>query len=690
MTDKYSNIPESLKKLNQWVCYKLVYNEKRSKHDKIPKNPHNGYNAKSNDRATWSDYETAVKAVKLYNFDGIGIELEDEIFCVDLDNVIDENGNLTEEAKDIVKTLDSYTEYSPSKKGLHIICKGKISCTGKRKRNIEMYSSKRFFTVTGDILGSNKDIEQRSQRAEIIYNKYLKEDKQELSFVKLELSDNEIIDKASSAKNGDLFKKLWNGNAQGYNSPSEADQALCNILAFYCGDNFKRIDNLFCKSGLYREKWDRLDYKSKTINKAISDCKNTFSGYEKSDKKPIPKNKKTLTIFGEEFKILNEKALSYYLKSINVNVRYNVIKRAVEIKGVKSDYNPETLQNDLPVILFDNLKGKLKKCDKSSICDLLSVIAGKNRFNPVIEMIGNAKWDGKDRIQELFSILNIGETDELSKTLIKKWLWQALSMAKNEFNGAYGADGILVLQGKQGIGKTTFVRKIAVHQELCKLGQYLDTKDKDTYRRCCSAWIVELGEIETTFKSDLERLKAFITAEIDEYRLPYGRSDQTLARRTAIIGTCNSEKFLIDPTGSRRFWTVPITSIDLDRLSNFDVLQLWLQVEEKTKNNRQGFRLTKDEQLKLAERNTVHEKPLKGQSEVIDVLSKTNKNLVYRDVTVSDFKENHSELKRYSVEQISTVLNKLDIKSKIVPVLINGKRTTKRVRNLPIWGCNYE
>lgn len=324
MTDKYSNIPESLKKLNQWVCYKLVYNEKRSKYDKIPKNPHNGYNAKSNDTATWSDYETAVKAVKLYNFNGIGIELENGIFGVDLDNVIDKNGSLTEEAKDIIKILDSYTEYSPSKKGLHIICKGEIPGKGKRKCNIEMYSSGRFFTVTGDILGSNKDIEQRSQQAQIIYDKYFNDDKQELSAIKSDFSDSEIIDKASSAKNGDLFKKLWNGNAQGYNSLSEADQALCNILAFYCGDDFNRIDSLFRKSGLYREKWNRLDYKSKTINKAISDCKNTFSGYEKqllnkSSNGYVPYyiNQKTNPKTGEIKFTVNCPLLSKYIRENN-------------------------------------------------------------------------------------------------------------------------------------------------------------------------------------------------------------------------------------------------------------------------------------------------------------------------------------------------------------------------------------
>lgn len=68
--------------------------------------------------------------------------------------------------------------------------------------------------------------------------------------------------------------------------------------------------------------------------------------------------------------------------------------------------------------------------------------------------------------------------------------------------------------------------------QLCKLGQHLDSRDKDTYRRAVSAWIVEFGEIETTFRSDLERLKAFITAEIDEYRpIRQGRSDPGAAYR---------------------------------------------------------------------------------------------------------------------------------------------------------------
>ena len=123
--EQYKNIPESLKQLNQWVCFKLVYNEKKGKHDKIPKDPKTGYNAKANDPATWSDFQTAVKAVSKYGFDGIGIEFANGIFGVDLDGVV-KDGKLTPEAQDIIRTLDSYTEYSPSGKGIHILCRGTI------------------------------------------------------------------------------------------------------------------------------------------------------------------------------------------------------------------------------------------------------------------------------------------------------------------------------------------------------------------------------------------------------------------------------------------------------------------------------------------------------------------------------------------------------------------------------------
>ena len=112
-------------------------------------------------------------AVSKYGFDGIGIQFANGIFGVDLDDVV-KDGRLTPEAQDIIRTLDSYTEYSPSGKGIHILCRGTIPPKDRRRGNIEMYSEGRFFTVTGKVFGQPKEVEERTAQAAIIHAKYIK------------------------------------------------------------------------------------------------------------------------------------------------------------------------------------------------------------------------------------------------------------------------------------------------------------------------------------------------------------------------------------------------------------------------------------------------------------------------------------------------------------------------------------
>ena len=380
-------------------------------------------------------------------------------------------------------------------------------------------------------------------------------------------------------------------------------------------------------------------------------------------------------------RILDLDTFEQYLFENGISVRYNVITKEAEIQGVNSIFNPETLAADLHIILHDQLKKEFR-CTKELVADLLGVVSGKYRFNPVIDMLRDVKWDYTERVVPLFEILHLPTEDNLSRTLVSKWLFQCWAMAQNELKNGYGADGLLVLQGPQGIGKTSFVRKLGVRPELVKLGQYIDTHDKDTTRRCTSAWIVELGELETTLRSDLERLKAFITAERDEYRLPYGRADQIQARRTSLIATCNTVRFLIDPTGSRRFWTVPVEKIDLDRLAEFDALQLWAEVKDLAADKPNHFRLTREEQAQLARRNLEHEKPLKGQLEVEDIINTARAepgSFEWRDGTVSEFKTYNDTLRGYSIQQISQALDKLGLTTQ--KKRLSGP--VHRVRNLP-------
>lgn len=378
---------------------------------------------------------------------------------------------------------------------------------------------------------------------------------------------------------------------------------------------------------------------------------------------------------------LTEESLDEYLAANGITVRLNVITHEVEAGGVECCYNPESTRNDLPVILYDELKQRFR-CDKQTLCDLLNLIAGRNRYNPVLELINLCEWDGEDYLGQLVEILGIREDDTLSQTLLYKWAVQCYQLLHNQIGLNVSADGMLVLQGPQGCGKTSFVRQIGIRPDFVKLGQWIDPKDKDTMLRCTSAWIVELGEIETTLRSDLERLKAFITAEADEYRLPYARAANKTARRTSLVGTCNSERFLIDPTGSRRFWTIPVDHIDLNRLMSFPALRFWRQIKVLCEGHPDDFRLTKEEQQQLALRNTAHEKPLKAQLEIEDIIAEAEAdpdNYEWRLTTVSAFKEEYASLKRYDVRQIGAALDKLGYMQKRIQA--NGRR--ERLRELP-------
>lgn len=379
--------------------------------------------------------------------------------------------------------------------------------------------------------------------------------------------------------------------------------------------------------------------------------------------------------------------MSEYLAASGITVRLNVVTHEIEVAGMTTGYNPETSRNDLPIILYDELK-QVYKCDKQVVADLLNVLAGKNRYNPVLELIGLGSWDGEDYLGQLIEILGIQNDDLLSQHLLMKWAVQCYTLLKNQIGMSLSADGMLALQGPQGCGKTSFVRQIGIRPNFVKLGMWIDPRDKDTLIRCTSAWIVELGEIETTLRSDLERLKSFITAESDEYRLPYARADSKTARRTSFVGTCNSERFLIDPTGSRRFWTIHVENVDLNRLMEFPSLKFWRQIKYLAEERGVAPRLTAEERQQLEERNCAHEKALKAQLELEDIFADVEADpsgFEWRMTTVSEFKAEYSSLSRYSVQQISSALDKLGYTMKRSRV--DGKQV--RLRELPLhkWGC---
>ena len=294
MSTKYDNIPEELRALPQWVCFKKVSRE-NGHISKEPRNPKNGYGAKANDRNTWTDFDTAVKAVEKWNLDGVGFEFANGYVGIDLDHVL-ENGQIVDPAAaDIIRSVKSYTEVSPSGTGLHIICKGQLPAGSNRKGNIEMYCTGRYFTMTGEIYQGRNQIQECTAAIAGMHRKYIgQQDVHERASASpaaapapVTLSDDEIIRKASEASNGALFRQLWSGDwaGAGYPSQSEADMAFVKLLVYWTNGDAQRVDSLYRQSSLMRDKWDRRQsgstYGALTIDRALRE----FTPYTGPDRK---------------------------------------------------------------------------------------------------------------------------------------------------------------------------------------------------------------------------------------------------------------------------------------------------------------------------------------------------------------------------------------------------------------------
>ena len=273
MSITFSSLPQALQELahlKQWVCHK----------DKIPIDPTRRTNAKSNDPATWGDFATAYRAFQTGMYDGIGIEFglyeagTLQIAGIDLDHVVRSDGTLEPFAVKIVEKMNSYTEYSPSGTGLHILCRVKLPAIGNKKglengTAIEMYNNGRYFTVTGKMYGEAHGVCERTNEFKELHEKYFGRAKAEENFEVRphvsDLTDRELLERIFSSSRGYEVRKLYSGDTSGYASHSEADLALVAHLLFWTGGDENRVDRMFRGSGLMRAKWDRADYRLRTL-----------------------------------------------------------------------------------------------------------------------------------------------------------------------------------------------------------------------------------------------------------------------------------------------------------------------------------------------------------------------------------------------------------------------------------------
>jgi putative DNA primase/helicase len=297
MTYHFQNIPTELKNTPHWILWR---SEKRDgKPTKVPYQI-SGEMAQSNNKRSWSTFPTVVKFYEKGGYDGIGFMFskDDPFVGIDIDHCVNE-GALTELAEDVIETVQSYTEYSPSGDGIHIIAKGKLPLkgpgTGRKNPSLglEVYRHGRYFTFTGNSLG-DVPVEERTEEFKDLFEKYLKEKEVPKKSPKKEtrskedisaLPNSELWGKMFNSKSGDKIKDLFQGMLIN-NDHSSTDMALCNHLAFWTDRDATKMDSMFRESSLIREKWDKphasdgSTYGEMTINMAILSTPSTIADYE--------------------------------------------------------------------------------------------------------------------------------------------------------------------------------------------------------------------------------------------------------------------------------------------------------------------------------------------------------------------------------------------------------------------------
>ena len=283
--------PAELRDLPRWVGWREERHDGRL--TKVPYCVATGERASTTDPTTWASLEDAAASVGQY--DGRGIVLGGGLVGIDLDQVLDPaTDDLVAWAAELVEELSTYTELSPSGTGLHLLLWADLP--GDRHRadgpdgagHVEMYAEGRYFTVTGEHwpgtpaeLASGPEMQDTLAR---VYARLFPTSDEPTPTIPTpapmhDLTDDELLTRARSAKNGAAFARLFDqGDISDYPSPSEADLALACMLCFWAGPDAAQIERLFAQSALARrDKWQRPDYRRRTIDRALETSKEFYT-----------------------------------------------------------------------------------------------------------------------------------------------------------------------------------------------------------------------------------------------------------------------------------------------------------------------------------------------------------------------------------------------------------------------------
>jgi len=659
MLEKIPAPIESFGNYDQFIVYKLVPRG-NGKTDKLPLNAKTGGLSNAHDPNIWLSSEDALKGLKdiqrldpLSQFGlGFSFTATDPFWFVDIDGCI-ENGQYTQTALDVINMLPGAAiEISSSGTGLHIFGYGtppEHSCKNI-ELGLEFYHQDRFVafghldTMTGnaylDYTPYLQPLVDKYFTPSVKYNSDEWTTEPDPSWNGPE-SNAELVKKMLKSKsaqsafggNSVSFKDLWECNvdvlAEAFPAQMEgkdfdrssADASLAQRLAFWTGNNCERIQDLMWESGLARDKWTaHRSYLGTTIGRAKSQQQDFYKGGKEKTLENTPAPEKPTSTDGDGSMI--GKGWDYFhigftdvkgngkpkgnfpnfcqlIEHFKVVCRYNIMSKEVEISIPGANFVADNSKNSALATLRSLAITVEYPVDNLQSFALL--YANNNAYHPVVNWIDSKPWDGVDRFEDMVKTLDLKDI-KMGRMLIRKWAISALDLIYTPYGAK--SSGVLVLQGAQNLGKTRWFSKLCgSNADIFKEGVTLNPADRDSVKQSISYWMVELGELDATFrKSDIAHLKSFITRDFDEFRNPFAHAESKYPRKTIFCATVNPNDYLHDPTGNRRFWSLKVGK-GMNPDHNVDVQQFWAQIKTMMLNNIDVTWLRPEEMNMLIESN---------------------------------------------------------------------------------------
>jgi len=348
------------------------------------------------------------------------------------------------------------------------------------------------------------------------------------------------------------------------------DLEIKNQIDDYQDDVDEIIEDLSAKLGLDEKRTDRI---LGTINP--DECTRTNTNL---------KGKKSKS------NIMREKLNNYFSGRLRLNIMDKHLYLDNKLTSIEKLYNLAEIHLDED-FTFEKFVLVAKN------------IASDNSFNPIQEYLKSLpkSTQPEEALNKLYEILSIGNrtsTDKLYRKMIRKWLISAVARG---LEPGCKADYVLVLKGNQGIGKTTFFQSLFGYNSIgISFFQTVDEEkdEKNKLMSISSTWCTEYGEIDYAFSvKAVSVIKAFITKQHDTYRAPYERAVNSHPRHFVFCGSTNEDRFLVDATGNRRFWTIPINNqIDTSKVAEIRN-ELWSAIIALYESGEKWYLDKEDEQL---------------------------------------------------------------------------------------------